>query len=294
MSPMRTLDLPLPGGREGATVRLHPLLTGEILAPPGLLERPPGPLGLLRALGVGVPKSEWSWIPVPAFLVEHPEAGPLLVDTGLHPEAQLDPKATMGATATRLYDFRVDPEHTLEAQLEARGVAPEDLRLIVMTHLHTDHASGVPRFPDATLAVSDDEWRVAHRPGRILRGYERIHIPEAFDWRLVRHTTPLPPFARGADLFGDGSVRLLATPGHTVGHQSVLLRLREHEALLTGDAAYTRTAIERSVIPGMFQDRKASRDSLRRIQEFIEQSPDALVIPGHDAPTWAKLERAYE
>lgn len=71
-------ELPLVGGREGASVRLHPLLTGEVLAPDELLHRSGGALAPLRAIGVGIPKSRRVWIPVPAFLVEHPGAGPLL------------------------------------------------------------------------------------------------------------------------------------------------------------------------------------------------------------------------
>ena len=67
--------LPLGAGREGATVRVHPLLTGEILAPPAFFKRPDGPLGLVGGLGLHVPPRRWRWCPIPAFLVEHPSAG---------------------------------------------------------------------------------------------------------------------------------------------------------------------------------------------------------------------------
>jgi N-acyl homoserine lactone hydrolase len=64
--------LPLGLGREGATVRVHPLLTGEILAPPLFFKRPKDPLGLLEGLGLRIPPRRWRWCPMPAFLVEHP------------------------------------------------------------------------------------------------------------------------------------------------------------------------------------------------------------------------------
>ena len=86
--------LPLPGGRDGATVRLHPLLAGELLAPPGLLRAPARPAGAAAdvprlALRAG------SGVPIPAFLVEHPGAGPILIDTGLHPERRRRPGAEL-------------------------------------------------------------------------------------------------------------------------------------------------------------------------------------------------------
>ena len=77
---IRPAQLPLPGGRPDATVRLHPLLAGEVRVPPGLLERPEGRFATLRGLGVGRSRRDWVWLPVPAFLVEHPAAGPILID----------------------------------------------------------------------------------------------------------------------------------------------------------------------------------------------------------------------
>ena len=88
--------LPLPGGREGATVRVHPLLTATCKAPPGWLLAEEGRLASARAFGLGVPRSEWTQIPVVAFLVEHPGFGPFLIDTGFHASVAVDPKQNLG------------------------------------------------------------------------------------------------------------------------------------------------------------------------------------------------------
>jgi len=296
MEATKPAQLPLPGGREGATVRVHPLLTGEILAPPGLVRRPDGPLGGLKALGIGVPKSEWGWIPVPAFLIEHPGVGPLLIDTGLHPDAQTRPRAVMGPLANRLYDFRVAAGKTLHEQLRARGVEPAELELIVLTHLHNDHASGLPTFPATPLLVTAAEWQTATARDAAIRGYSRLHQDRGWDWRTVDHD-PAPaygPFEHGLDLFGDGSVRLLATPGHTAGHQSILARVSDRKVLIAADAAYTSEALSDGVMPGVVGDKRVFLDTLQRIRRFAAETPALVVIPGHDAQAWRDLDPVYE
>jgi N-acyl homoserine lactone hydrolase len=294
---IRPAQLPLPGGRPGATVRLHPLLTGEVRVPPGLLERPAGRFATLRGLGVGRSRRDWVWVPAPAFLVEHPGAGPILVDTGLHPSVAIDPAQSFGRLAARLSGFRVRPDQAVTAQLRARGVDPRDVALVVMTHLHTDHASGVSEFPQATFVLDGREWEVAIRRGGALRGYRTSQFDHGFDWWAVGFDGPevesFAAFGQTLDLLGDGSIRLIATPGHTLGHQSVLLRLADREALLAGDAVYELRAIDGDVEPLFLQDHHLFWRSVREIRRYVERTPGALVIPGHDRDQWSTLEPVY-
>ena len=133
--------LPLTGGRDGAGVRVHPLRTAEMLSPPALLQRPSGPGWLLRGLGLHIPRSRWLTLPIPCFLVEHPQAGPFLVDTGLHASVADDPAENLGRAAKVLYSIDMKPADAAPEQIRARGVDPGSIGLIVMTHLHYDHAS---------------------------------------------------------------------------------------------------------------------------------------------------------
>jgi glyoxylase-like metal-dependent hydrolase (beta-lactamase superfamily II) len=292
----RPAELPLPGGQAGATVRLHPLLAGEILAPPDLIERPPGRLALLRALRRS--REEWVWLPVPMFLVEHPGAGVVLVDTGLHPSIALDPAQNFGRIASRFYEFRMTPEQAPAHQLAERGIHAADVSVVLMTHLHTDHASAVSEFPRATFVTDGREWEAAIARGGLTRGYRREQFDHGFDWRTVDYEAPeidsFATFGNSVDVFGDGSVRLLSTPGHTPGHQSVLLRLSGREALLTGDAAYERRTIEERVRPLLTADEHLFWRSLKEIALYIRQTPDAIVIAGHDRHEWPRLEPAYD
>jgi glyoxylase-like metal-dependent hydrolase (beta-lactamase superfamily II) len=129
-------------------------------------------------------------------------------------------------------------------------------------------------------------------------GYHSRQFDHAFDWRTLDYDAPsidsFASFGQTFDLFGDGSVRLLSTPGHTAGHQSVLLRLAAREALVIGDAAFTWRAIRDGAMPAVLQDEHRFLRSLREIRRYLEQTPGALAIPGHDATAFAALDELYE
>lgn len=292
----KPLGHPLPGGRAGATVRLRPLLGAEIACPRDFFtsDHPGSKVALVRAYLTR--RSSWVWVPVPAFLVEHPEAGALLVDTAMHASVAMVPADNLGAVGARLSRFRGVGDG-IPGRLRELGVDPRDVRTMVMTHLHSDHASGIAEFPNATFVLDAREWAAASAGGAT-KGYHHPQFDHAFDWRTIdfdgQLSQGLSPFGRSVDLFGDGSVRLLSTPGHTLGHQSVLLRLRDRDALLVGDAAYRRDTIAGDTLPLVWADGHLFRRSLREIRRFVEREPDALVIPGHDPDAWAELDDVYD
>lgn len=294
----RPAQLPLPGGRAGATVRVHPLLCGEMQTPPRYMDRPSGPLATLRTTGLGLRRGDWVWIPVPAFLIEHPTVGPVLVDTGFHPSVAVDPRQSFGTIGNMLFTVRMRPEQALHTQLRDRGVQPDDVRVVVMTHMHFDHTSGVSEFPHPTYVVNAPEWDAAIGSGGALHGYRSQMFDYGFDWRAVDFDGPevdsFATFGQALDLFGDGSVRLLSTPGHSPGHMSVLLRLSGGELLIAGDAAYELRAIEESIEPLIVADRHRYFRSLKEIGRYMEQTPGAIVVPGHDRTVWPTLRTSYE
>jgi glyoxylase-like metal-dependent hydrolase (beta-lactamase superfamily II) len=180
-----------------------------------------------------------------------------------------------------------------DAQLRELGVRPDELGRVVMTHLHVDHTSGMRLLPRATFVCTREEWRAAHARFASTQGYVGHHLPpdsrvELLDY--ARAGEPFGPFARTIDLFGDGTMRLISTPGHTPGHQSVLLRLEDgRQVLVVGDAAYTLRSIREQVLPMRTADDDASRRSLRELKAFAVQAPDAIVVPTHDPDAWRQL-----
>jgi N-acyl homoserine lactone hydrolase len=293
----RPAELPLPGGRDGAKVRLHPLLTARVKGPPAWFLREEGRMAWRKAFGLGVPKDQWLTAPIQCFLVEHPTAGPVLVDTGFHGSVAVSPRSNLGGLGTVLYrDIEMTADQAAAAQLRAKGIEPSSVKAVIMTHLHPDHASAISDFPEATFLVSTAEWEAATDGGR-REGYVKRQFDHGFDYRLVDFDSDaansFSGFARAFDVFGDGSVRIAFTPGHSAGHMSVVLQTARGEVLVAGDAIFMRRTLDEEHLPHLLADEHLFRRSLREIKQYVKETPDALVIPGHDWEAWQKLEPAY-
>jgi glyoxylase-like metal-dependent hydrolase (beta-lactamase superfamily II) len=126
----------------------------------------------------------------------------------------------------------------------------------------------------------------------------RRQFDHAFDYRLLdfdgEDTASFSGFGRTFDVFGDGSVRVAFTPGHTLGHMSVILRLKQREVLLAGDAMYLERTLSESRPPYRPEDEHLFRRSLREIELYRREAPDALIVPGHDMEHWRTLDASYE
>ena len=295
----KALDGPLPGGRDGATVVVEPILTGTMACPRAFLEGE-ARLPTLRMLGIGTPRSKWLKIPVPAYLIRHPTAGPFLIDTGLHASVASKPVENLGRIfGGKRSDPIIEPGEDLPAQLRGRGVDPKGLRLVVMTHLHFDHTSGMSQFPGAAFVIAEDEWDAASTDSRpVLRGYRPSHFDYAFDYRTVSYdsasVSSYATFGRTFDLFGDGSVRLASTPGHSAGHQSVICHLRDRDLVIAGDAIYTIGQLDDAPEPPRPVDRHNWRRSMRELRQFASTYPQAVILPGHDPEHWETVAKRYE
>jgi len=286
--------LPLGQGREGATVQVHPLLTGEILAPPLFFRRPEDPLELLEGFGLHIPPRRWRWCPIPAFLVEHPTAGAVLIDTGLDASVLHDPAEQFGPWLKRLFRLRVAAGQDVVSQARASGVEPAAIRTVILTHLHYDHAGAAGQLPRAAFLFDRREWVPALR-GRLLEGYRCETVDRPLNWRTLDFgDAPAGAgFNHTLDLLGDGSIRLVSTPGHSPGHLSVLLRSASGPVLVAGDAAYTRHAIAEGHDQIARADPAAYRTSLESLRAWTEQHPAAPIICSHDYEFWADAPSLY-
>jgi glyoxylase-like metal-dependent hydrolase (beta-lactamase superfamily II) len=124
------------------------------------------------------------------------------------------------------------------------------------------------------------------------------HYDFAFDYRTVSFDGPnvdsYSTFGRTFDLFGDGSVRLAFTPGHTYGHIAVICRLKERDLVIAGDAIYTLGQLGDAPPPPHPADPHTWRRSQQELKLFRRQYPQAVIIPGHDPEAWAALDDRYE
>lgn len=290
------VELPLEGGRPGATVRLHVLCTGHMLLSPRAVAFADRPLGTVRASIPHLARWRARWTPVPAFLVEHPSAGAFLIDAGYDPSVAQDPARTMGHFWGRLFFSHRMDARPLREQVRERGVDPERVRGVIFTHLHVEHASGVGEFPEAMLLVDRREWRFATGPLARFDAYHPRTLRRGRRWVLVDYDSPeaapYGAFERTLDLFGDGSVRLVSTAGHTAGHQSVLVRLQEREALVCGDAVPSARQLREPLMSEAL-DKHGFRRTLAQVHRHVAEQPGLLAIPGHDAQAWTALAPVY-
>jgi N-acyl homoserine lactone hydrolase len=296
----KPLHEPLAGGTAGATVTVEPMIAGHVRWSRSMMERPGGrleTLKLMRALFTGEPAMT---VPCPAFLIRHPSAGAILVDTGLHPSIATDGRENFGALGTRFGNPSLEAGADVPSQLRKRGLDPGEVPVVVMTHLHIDHTSAISEFPQATFVLSETEWEAAAHGGQpMLNGYRRAHFDYAFDYRTVDFDrsgiSSYATFGRTFDLFGDGSVRLAFTPGHSAGHMSVIAHLEERDFVIGGDAVYTEGQLDGSAPPPPRPfDRHNWRRSLQELKLFQREFPGAIVTPGHDPSFYEKLGDRYE
>jgi glyoxylase-like metal-dependent hydrolase (beta-lactamase superfamily II) len=227
--------------------------------------------------------------PCLSYVVRHPSAGVILIDTGLHPDALTDLRKDFGLAMGLVFRALEPAPTAFGAQLRAAGVEPGEVDRVLMTHLHVDHTSGMRLLAGARFVVTRDEWHAAHSRLAVTSGYVRHHLPRQSSVELVDfdHAEPHGAFRKTLDLLGDGSIRLISTPGHTPGHQSVLLRTDDGRTILiAGDAAYTLRSVDEQALPARTADDGASRESLRELRAFMQSTPDAIVVPTHDPEAW--------
>ena len=199
----------------------------------------------------------------------------LLWDTGV-PESTLhDPKGW--STLPKLIVYHLD--RSLSDQLAAIGLKPTDITFVAISHTHGDHIGNMGLFPSSTILMQEAEYNWIHSPNgpndnvNQLMALARKLMGEPKNLRLLKGDT---------DVFADGSVTLISTPGHTPGHQSLMVRLKNSGfIILSGDVVHTRENFERNIVPSLNTDKARSIASMDRIRRMIATYQATLFI-NHD------------
>ena len=208
------------------------------------------------------------------YLIHHAQ-GWFLWDTGLADAIAAMPNG-QAPPDPRMTHWR--RPKTLASQLEALGVKPADIKYMAVSHTHPDHVGNVEMFPQTMLLVQKAEYEW---PGA--NGAPRFK-PEH----------PATKLQGDHDVFGDGTITILSTPGHTPGHQSLLVKLPKTGALvLSGDAVHFKSNWENRGVPSGNTDKEQTVASMQRIADLLTKEKAQLWI-NHDKAQRDTLKMAPE
>jgi len=177
----------------------------------------------------------------------------------------------------------VAPKVSLIDLLAKIDLKPEQIKYIGISHYHADHTGQVSSFPKATVLIGKGDWDAITSP----KPAEGVNFKPFESW--IKGDSKVEPLPLDKDVFGDGTVIMLYTPGHTPGHHSLLVKLPEKgNVIISGDAAHFRENYDSDGVPAFNFDRSQTIASLERIKK-IASNLNATVIIQHDARDVEKL-----
>jgi N-acyl homoserine lactone hydrolase len=225
--------------------------------------------------------------PVLAYLVQHPDKGCLLFDTGLHSSFAEDATGNFGGLLGRIVKTQSLRGQDAISQLGKINVHPGDIHSIILSHFHLDHTSGLSSFKASMVYADEKEIFAINSPLALFDGFLKKHL-QGLAPQTISFNNKVPPFDRVCDFLNDGSVFIVGTPGHTAGHVSVILNMIDGPVFLTFDAAHRKANINESVPPK--GDYSTALMSINNIRAFLREFPQTRVIFGHDPDQFESLK----
>ena len=232
---------------------------------------------------------EWTeWLPIYAWAIEH-EEGVIPVDTGetsrVHQRGYFPSWHPFYRRATH---FSVHPDEEIGTQLRALGISSRDIRQVVLTHLHTDHAGGLTDLTNASFWVAEQELKRASGFGGRIQGYLPNRWPRWWQPSLIRFDgSAFGPFEKSMPLTKLGDVLIVPTPGHTPHHISVVV-CGSPLLFLAGDTSYDQQLLIAGKVDGVSPDENVAKTTLARIASLAKEQP-LVYLPSHDPQSEERL-----
>jgi len=258
-------------------IKLHVVQTGWVAVKENFRELS-GP-AMLRVPSI-VLDSDWTeWMPIQFYVIEHP-GGIAVFDTGetakVHEPGYFDCRPGNEWFYRNQMKFALDPEDELGPQLKSIGLDAENVRWAILSHLHSDHMGGMYHLKNAQFFISASDW-LGHQ------GDMRCQIPSWVEPTLVdyRHGE-FGAFAESQMIDKEGNLRAVSTPGHTDGHQSLMLFDQGTYYFFAGDVVFDLERLNAGrAVAGVAENISAAKASIERVATQMEEY-DTILAPAHD------------
>jgi|HigsolmetaAR201D_1030396.scaffolds.fasta_scaffold05500_6 Zn-dependent hydrolases, including glyoxylases len=275
-APSSPVSVVTPGG-----IVVHAVQTGWLRIKSAYRD-PSGP-ELLRVPSILLGFSWTPWLPILAWIIEHRE-GLTLVDLGetarITDPDYLACDRMLKLFYARIVQFAISPEEEIVHQMRSLGMRPQDVRRIVLTHLHSSHTGGLAWFPDCEIIAPREDYPSGSN---------------VLSCRLPKWFNPQFPEFR-SDLFGmpwhslseNDDLGIVATPGHTKGHQSVVLASGGLHYFFAGDLSFDSLQMQKQKVSPASEEPQLARETLRRVLQFCRSTP-TVFLPSHDPNSTRRL-----
>ena len=220
-------------------------------------------------------------VPVPFYLIRHGSSW-LAYDSGNNAQVAVDPVKYWGKAVTDAYFPVMKPHEEFRIQIRKMGLSPTDLKGIIMSHGHLDHCGAMDNLAGTKVPVYLQKEELAEIKKQVDSGKRSAYIPADFKKMDQVNIQPLDGYF---DVFGDATVVVIPTPGHTPGHQSVYVRTSAGQSLiLAQDACYTLENMVANIPPGLAYDIPSSMVNIYHFKTMTIMG--AQLVPPHDPDFW--------
>lgn len=267
-------------------LKIHAINTGRVTIRPNQVEGKGA--DSIRMLNVYLDKSWTEPLPIYAWAIDHPE-GVVVIDTGETAKTAEPGYFSRWHPYYRNVKTDVKPEQEIGPQLEEIGIKANEVRQVILTHMHTDHAGGLYHFPKSEIVIMKQAYDLARGFRGTLRGFLPHRLPSWLSPTLIDLSNEgYGPFPKSIKMTEAGDIILVPTSGHTEAHISVILKTRDVNYFFAGDTSYNQDLMLRGKIDGVSVKAKDAYETIRNIQRFTATEP-VIYLPSHDPDSEKRL-----
>ena len=269
-------------------MKIHAIQTGTVrIKKNQLIGQGPG---VLRLVNILLGKDWVGPVPICAWVIEHPE-GVIVADTGdTARTSELGYFPRWHPYYNLAVRFDVKPEQEIGVQLKRMGIGTRDIKKVILTHMHTDHAGGLHHFPESQIYVNIPEYkRWLSFSGRV-NGYLPHHAPAWFSPNaIVFDDNGYGPFQKAWNMTSSGDLKVVTTYGHTPAHISVVVSSEDVYYFLAGDASYSEENLLKRIPDGVSPNPDVAVDTMQNILKLASTYP-TVYLPTHDPDSEKRLK----